>query len=149
MEYPELEGTHRDHGVKLLAPHRTTQNPNPVSESTVQMLQSTQGRAHCPGQPVPCPLPSGADPSLTPSCPSPDTAPCRSLGPCRCHREPSSALTLRSLGGAAAAMRPPHSLPCSGLNRLRGLSCFLVLLALRVTLYHLHSPVTCGRTNTS
>ena len=35
--------------------------------------------------------------SLTPSCPSPDAAPCRSLRPCRCHREQSSALPLRSL----------------------------------------------------
>ena len=35
--------------------------------------------------------------SLTSTPPSPDTAPCRSLGPCRCHREQSSALPLRSL----------------------------------------------------
>jgi len=41
--------------------------------------------------------------------PSPDTAPCGSLGPCRCHTEQSSALPLRSLWGAAAAMRPPLS----------------------------------------
>jgi len=53
--------------------------------------------------------PSGEELSLTPSCPSPDTAPCRSLGPCRCHTEQSSALPLRSLWGAAAAMRPPLS----------------------------------------
>jgi len=52
--------------------------------------------------------------SLTPSCPSPDTAPCRSLGPCRCHREQSSALPLCSLWGAAAAMRAPLS--CSALG---------------------------------
>jgi len=45
--------------------------------------------------------------SLTPSCPSPDTAPCRSLGPCRCHTEQSSALPLGSLWGAAAAIRHP------------------------------------------
>ena len=37
------------------------------------------------------------DLSLSPSCPSPDTAPCRSLGACLCHREQSSALLLRSL----------------------------------------------------
>ena len=30
--------------------------------------------------------------SMPPSCPSPDTAPCHSLGPCRCHTEHSSAL---------------------------------------------------------
>jgi len=45
--------------------------------------------------------------SLTPSCPSPDTAPCCSLGPCRCHTEQSSALPLGSLWGAAAAIRLP------------------------------------------
>ena len=52
--------------------------------------------------------------SLTPSCPFPDTAPCRSLGPCRCHREQSSALPLHSLWGAAAAMRPSLSSPALG-----------------------------------
>ena len=46
---------------------------------------------------------------LTPSCPSPDTAPCRSLGPCCGHREQSSALPLHFLWGAAVAMRPPLS----------------------------------------
>jgi len=62
--------------------------------------------------------------SLTPSCPSPDTAPCRSLGPCRCHTEQSSALPLRSLWGAAAAISPPLSssalsdLSCSSYSRL-------------------------------
>jgi len=30
--------THKDHKVQRSAPHRTTQNPNPVSESSVQML---------------------------------------------------------------------------------------------------------------
>jgi len=64
--------------------------------------------------------------SLGPSCPSPDRGPCYSFGPCRCHREQSSALPLCSLWGAAAAMRPPLSLPCSGLNRPRDLSCFLI-----------------------
>ena len=47
--------------------------------------------------------------SLTPTQPSPDTAPCHSLRPCRCHREQSSVLPLRSLWGAAASMRPPLS----------------------------------------
>jgi len=45
--------------------------------------------------------------SLTPSCPSPDTAPCCSLRPCLCHTEQSSALPFCFLWGAAAAMRPP------------------------------------------
>ena len=59
--------------------------------------------------------------SLTPSCPSPDTAPCRSLGPCRCHTEQSSALPLRPLWGAAAAMRPPLSSSALGCTK-RGIS---------------------------
>ena len=45
------------------------------------LISGTRGRTHCPGQPVPCPLPLLQTPSLNPSCPSPDTAPCRSLGP--------------------------------------------------------------------
>ena len=37
-EYPELEGTHKDHWAQPLAPHRTTQNPNLTSECDVSML---------------------------------------------------------------------------------------------------------------
>lgn len=37
-EYPELEGTHKDYQIKLLAPYITTQNSNPVFENTVWML---------------------------------------------------------------------------------------------------------------
>lgn len=33
-----LSGTHKDHRVKLLAPHGTTQNPDHISESNVQMV---------------------------------------------------------------------------------------------------------------
>lgn len=38
IEYLEWMGIHKDHWVQLLGPHRTTQSPNPMSESTVQML---------------------------------------------------------------------------------------------------------------
>jgi len=31
MEYPKLEDTPKDHRVHLRAPHRATQNLNPVS----------------------------------------------------------------------------------------------------------------------
>ena len=48
-----------------------------------------------------CPPPSGADPFP------------------RCHTEQSSALPLRSLWGASAAIRPPLSLLCSGLSTPR------------------------------
>jgi len=40
MEYPELEGTHKDPQVQLLASHRTSQNSNPTSESGVSACQS-------------------------------------------------------------------------------------------------------------
>ena len=71
--------------------------------------------------------------SLTPSCPSPDTAPCRSLGPCRCHTEQSSALPLRS----CEELQPPSGLPqllCSGLSKPRGLSCSFLFFAITRTL---------------
>ena len=57
--------------------------PAPVCESGVPALPELRhrGRAHCPGQPVPCPPPSGAQPFPQPHPPSPDTAPCRSLSP--------------------------------------------------------------------
>ena len=41
-EQPKLEGTHKDHWVQLLAPHRTTQKSNYLSESSVQMLLELQ-----------------------------------------------------------------------------------------------------------
>jgi len=58
--HPELEGTHRNHRVQLLAAHRTTQKSEPMS--AIQMLPELQ---HL----VPCPLPSGEDTF-------PDTQPC-------------------------------------------------------------------------
>ena len=70
-------------------------------------------------QPGPGPdLPTSLWWQTCPSFPSPDTAPCRSLGPCLCHREQSSVLSLCS---------PPEGLQlpqllCSGLNKLRDLS---------------------------
>ena len=36
--YPELEGTHKNHQIQLLIPHRTTQSSNPMSENSVQRL---------------------------------------------------------------------------------------------------------------
>ena len=37
-EYPELEGSHKDHQVQHLAPCKTILNSNAMSESVVQML---------------------------------------------------------------------------------------------------------------
>jgi len=49
------------HQVQLLSSHRTTQNSNPMSNSGVQTLLELQPLGPCllPGQPVPCPPPSG------------------------------------------------------------------------------------------
>ena len=55
-EYPELEGTRKDHRVQLLAPQRTTQKSNPMPERTVQTLLELQQawcHDHYPGEPVP------------------------------------------------------------------------------------------------
>jgi len=57
-----------------------------------------------------------------------NTAPCHSLGPCRCHTEQSSALPLHSLWGAAAAIRPPLSSSAPGCTN-PGTSALLVCLA--------------------
>jgi len=38
IEHPKLEGTYKDYWAQLLAPPRTTQKSDPISESTVQTL---------------------------------------------------------------------------------------------------------------
>ena len=67
------------------------------------------GCAHYPGQPVPCPLPSGEEPFLNPH-PAPPLTQLHAVpsGPVVV-TEQSSALSLCSLWGAAAATRPPLS----------------------------------------
>jgi len=42
VDYPKLEGIHKDHQVQLPAPPSATQNPNLISESGVQMLLELQ-----------------------------------------------------------------------------------------------------------
>lgn len=37
-KYPEMEGTHGDHQVQILSPHRTAQRSSSVSQSVVQTL---------------------------------------------------------------------------------------------------------------
>jgi len=55
IEYPELEETHKDHWVQLLAQHWTTQNPNLMSES-VEMSSWTWAAWCCDSwQPVSVP----------------------------------------------------------------------------------------------
>lgn len=42
VEYPELEGTHKDLWVQLLALHRTTSDSSPMSENIVQTFLEFQ-----------------------------------------------------------------------------------------------------------
>ena len=54
----ELGGTHKDHQIQLLAPQRTVQKSDHVSESIVQMLLElwqVQCHDHSPEEPVPVP----------------------------------------------------------------------------------------------
>lgn len=56
IEYPKSEWTHKDHWLQVLAPHRTIQNSNQMSESVVQTLlelQQVQRHDHFPGETVP------------------------------------------------------------------------------------------------
>lgn len=54
-ESPELEGTHKDRWVQLLARHRNTPKSDPMSESTVQThLELQQARGHALGSPFQC-----------------------------------------------------------------------------------------------
>ena len=52
IEYLKLEGTQKDNQVQLLAPHRMTQNSNPMSENVILLELSAQGCDHCPEQPI-------------------------------------------------------------------------------------------------
>ena len=42
IEYPKLEGTHKAHRAQPLAPHRSTQKSDHMTESVVQMLLELQ-----------------------------------------------------------------------------------------------------------
>ena len=55
IEYPKLEGTHKHHPVQLLAPCRTTQKSDHMSEITVQTFLNSSST-------VPLPCPEGAVP---------------------------------------------------------------------------------------
>ena len=67
-EYPEFGKDPQGSSSPTPALHSSTK-PSPVSQSS-----STQGRAHCPGQPIPCPPPSGAQPFPHPQLPSPHSS---------------------------------------------------------------------------
>jgi len=58
IEYPELDGTLKDHWIQLLALHTTTQKSDHISSSFVQtLLELWQAQCHdrFPGDPVPVP----------------------------------------------------------------------------------------------
>ena len=106
IEYLMFVGSHKDHGVQPLPPHRTTQKSDAIPGSVVQMLLKLQQFRSVPTalcSPFHPHHPLAQTLSLTPSCPSPDTAPCRSLGPCCCHTEQSSAL----LSAPCEELQPP------------------------------------------
>jgi len=125
-EYPKLDGTHKDHRVQLLPPHRTTQKSNSMSESTVQTLlelQQLTAVTTALGR-----LLQGLNTILIPSCPSPNMSPCRSLWSCRCQQraelstDPLLPVRCCSCYGAS-----PSS-PQLWANRPRELSCSLHVL---------------------
>jgi len=62
IEYLKLAETPKDHHVQLWVPHSTTQTLCLRAVLKQSLNSSTQGCAHCPAQPIPCPPPSGAEP---------------------------------------------------------------------------------------
>lgn len=61
IEYPSLKGTHKDHRVQLLPPHRANQNPNPRSEGAIQTLPEYQHSGPCPLPRAACSMPTSPD----------------------------------------------------------------------------------------
>ena len=104
IEYLELGRTHKDYWVQLLAPHRTTQKSDHISESRCFLNWSVPDHILVKNLLLISNL-TLLFHSLIP------------LGPVTVTREQSSALPLYSLWGAAATMRPPLSLLCSGLSK--------------------------------
>jgi len=73
IAYPELEEIHNEHEVQLLYPHSHSKAWTHVWEwyPNTPWTLLAWGHAHCPGQPVPCPPPSGAHPVPNPQLPLP------------------------------------------------------------------------------
>lgn len=55
VEYLELEGSHKNHRVQLLAPHRDTQKSDHISEALSKCQLGSRSFDHCSGKPVPMP----------------------------------------------------------------------------------------------
>jgi len=113
IQYPQLEGTHKDHWVQLWAPHRTTQNPTPMPKSTVKMLLALQQL-----KPMPTAL-LVQNLSLTPTWPSLTQLHAVLSGPVAVIREISSAPLLPH-----EELQPPWGFPSasSALNKPKDLS---------------------------
>lgn len=73
IEYPYLEGIHKDHQAQLPAPNSTTQNSNPMSESIAHTLFELRQLGAVPTSLRHCsmPPPSGTDPVPSPQLPLP------------------------------------------------------------------------------
>ena len=95
----------------------------------------SSGRAHGPGYPVPCPLPSGADPF--PNTPSPPLIQLHAVpsGPVAVTQSRAQ-LTVRSCSRHEASPQ----LSCSGLSKPRALSCSSHTLPSLQTFPHLCGP---------
>ena len=85
-EYPELQGTLKDHQIQLPSTRRTTQNSNPTSESDIQMLLELRQLGAVPsalGSPFHAHCPLVQHLFLTPSCLSLTQLHAIPLGPVR------------------------------------------------------------------
>jgi len=94
-----------------------------MSESGVQTLPELQQLGAVPtnlGSPFCAHRPLGHNLLLQPR-PSPGTALCRSLGPCRCHWEQSSALPFHCPVRSCSRHEASPQLLCSGLNKPKAL----------------------------
>jgi len=97
------------------------------SNANAPSAAAVPGRAHCPGQTILCPLPSGADPF--PNTPDrPDTDSCRPLGPCCCHRAELSAASLLPVKSCSRNEAPAQLLSA---EQTQGLQPLLTHLALQ------------------
>ena len=131
-EYSELEGTHKDYGVHLLPPCKTTQWPYFQVLSKHCWTLTVRGHAYSPREPVPEPNhPLVKNLSLTPNLTLPWGSPMpfpRALSLSqRAELSADPPLPVRSCSRQEASSQ----LLCSGLNTPRDLSCFSYTLPSR------------------
>jgi len=141
-EYYQLKGTHRDHWIQTPVPHRTTQKSDHIIRMhcpDASWIPAAQCHDHCPGEPAPVLLTLSFR-NLFPIWPSPDAAPCHSLGSCHCYKraENSTASPLPSWGarGNHGAFPKPRLLWA---EQNKGFQPPLIHLALQ-NLHYICSP---------